>query len=244
MDPWEMVLAHRYSEAMRRYEAELKIQPDDTGLLAEYATTLLNLGRLNEALAHLWRANALLNQELMGESQPYLTDIGAILWLLGRRDEAIRTFRASVNGILDGSIKFADNAGGVSQGLLLWYAGLTALDETAKEDALNYLRKLARKPRIKYWPGPLALFVLGRQSHGDVLWEASGGSEIDDAILQARSDLLKRRQLTQALFYFAVQRRSDGLEEECREGMRKCASLENPVLEVEWYLARAEGQAI
>lgn len=240
MHPWEMVLAHRYAEAVDRYEESLKIQPDDTGLLAEHATALLNLGRLDLALTQLRRANALVHQEVMGESQPYLIDIGTILWLLGRREEAIQTLTASVNGILDRSIKFADNGGGVSQGLLLWYAGLSAPDEKAEKDALNYLRKLATKPRIKYWPGPLALFTLGKTSDMEVILEATGANELDDAIVRARSNLLKRRQLAKALFYFAVRKRDEGLEQECRDSMRACASLENPVLEPEWYLARAE----
>ncbi|HKQ40229.1 MAG TPA: hypothetical protein VJ063_19305 [Verrucomicrobiae bacterium] len=244
MDPWEMILAHRYADAVRAYEAEIRTDPDDPGLLSEHATGLLNLGRLDEALIEYRAANELESRQLNGESQPFLLDIGTILWLLGRRIEAIETFRAAVEGILKARIKFGDNAGGVSQGLLLWYAGLTAGDECAKAEALNYLRKLAEKPRIKYWPGSLALFVLGQKSHCDVLLEVSGASKLDDAILQARSDLFKRRQLTKALFYFAVQQRSDSLEDECRDGMRRCASLENPILELEWYLARAEAHQI
>jgi tetratricopeptide (TPR) repeat protein len=243
MDPWDMILAHRYAEAVRCYEAELRTNPEDPGLLTEYATGLLNLGRLDEALVSFRRANELESSALAGESQPFLVDIGVTLWLLGKRGEAIETFRAAVDGILDGSIKFGDNAGGVSQGLLLWYAGLTARDETAKQDALKYLRKLARKPRIKHWPGHIALFVLGQGSQRDVLLQAAGKIALEEAVGQVKDNLLKRRDLVKALFYFAVQRRAEGVEEKCREGMIQCASLENPILEPEWYLARAEANA-
>jgi len=240
MKPWEMILAHTYAEAAACYDAQLKNSPDDPDLLSAHAIAMLGLGRLVEALDELRRANALASRRLKGETQPYLEKIGSILWLLGKRGEAIHTFRGAVDGIVDGSIKYADNAGGVSQGVLLWYASVTTGDEAAKNHALKYLRRLAKKSRIKQWPGALAVFALGEKTHEEVLMELCGTTELDESMKRAKNDLLTRRRLVQALFYFATRKREERDEQQCRAGMEKCASLENPILENEWYLARAE----
>jgi hypothetical protein len=38
--------------------------------------------------------------------------------------------------------------------LLLWYAGVSTKDRNATEHAVDYLTHLAKKARIKRWPGP------------------------------------------------------------------------------------------
>src|SRR5262249_14152329 len=65
-------------------------------------------------------------------------------------------------------------------------------------------------------------------------------SAIPQLVKSARKDLFTRRKLVQALFYLATCKRHQGRERECKSLMRKCAALENPILEPEWYLARAE----
>jgi len=66
---------------------------------------------------------------------------------------------------------------------------------------------------------------------------ASGSNDV------AKIEALKRRRLCQALFYVAVAKRDQGDEAGCADGMRQCHALENPLLEEEWYLARAEAGA-
>jgi len=56
----------------------------------------------------------------------------------------------------------------------------------------------------------------------------------------ARTDLLKRRELCQALFYGACCEREAGDNAACMDKMQACAHLENPIIEVEWYLALGE----
>lgn len=237
-----MLFSHRYAEAAKVYRTQLESKPDDSGLLSAHAIAMLALGRYEEALKDSRRANAIANAELKGQTQPYIERIGSILWLLRRRDEAIQTFRSGVDGIINGSIKYADNAGGVSHGLLLWYAAVSADNAEANRHALKYLAKLAKKSRIEYWPGALALYVIGVKPQEDVILEVCGSSELHEAFSRAKNDLLVRRRLAQSLFYFATRERERGHEDLCRCGMVQCASLENPILENEWYLARAEIQ--
>jgi hypothetical protein len=68
----------------------------------------------------------------------------------------------------------------------------------------------------------------------------AGTPDIDKIVAVAKVDVLKRRRLCQTLFYAAVARRNEGDEAGCTNGMRQCLALENPLLEEEWYLARAE----
>ena len=44
----------------------------------------------------------------------------------------------------------------------------------------------------------------------------------------------------EACFYAAVTKRNQGDAAACAAGMRQCCALENPLVEEEWYLARAE----
>ncbi len=241
MSPSEMLVAGRYREAAAIYETRIKKRPNDAGTIACYGDAMLCLRRFSRA-ADCYRHATAIESETLGGSQPYVEHVGVALWLHGRHQESIEILRSAVDGIADGSIEFADIAGGVTQGLLLWYAGVTAGDNTARDHALSYLRKLAKQPRIKYWPGPAALFVLGRKSPTTILRALCGTTDVERAMIDARSDLGKRRELVQALFYFAAKQRAEGGEDECLAGMRACASLANPVVELEWYLARAEAE--
>ena len=244
IDPWERVFAHRYSDALTQYDERRRNGFEQDALeIGNRSTALLCLGRLDEALAGFQQANELARQRLRGETQPYLAKIGAMFWLLGKRNEGIQAFKAAVDGILDGSIKFADNAGGVSEGLLLWYAAVTDANNEAKEHSLNYLRKLAKKPRIKNWPGDLALVALKGKSIDELLHNRFGTGDILKAAETAKSDLLKRRELVKCLFYSAVRKRDENDEIGCRNIMAACTSLENPIIEIEWFLARAEAAA-
>lgn len=240
MTAQELLFAHRYEEAAARYEVEIRQHPDDLSWLASRADAALCLGRLEDALANYRRANDFESRGPLAGVQPYLKYIGTVLWLLGRHAEAMATYKAAVDGVLDGSIKYADSAGGVSQGLLLWYAAVTAADAATTRHALKYLRNRAKRRAVTSWPGPLALFVLGQKAQEEALLATSGFADVESAINRAKGDLLRRRELVNALFYFAVRHRSEGREELCRAGMQQCASLENPIIEQEWYLARAE----
>ncbi len=239
MTPWELVHAHKYEEAISVYRSRLIVKPNDSGTLAEMGTALMCIGQFQEALHALQKASAINAKELKGSSA-YLNDVATIQWLLGMKHDSKQTLRRSVDGILDRSIVYADSAGGVSQGLQLWYASVTTDDAENQEYAIKYLKKLAKHPRVKKYPGSIARYVLLECDFSTVLKDAVGAEDLNTCLNVAKNDLLKRRQLCQALFYDAVLARSRGKEEECISKMRQCFSLENPINEMEWYLARAE----
>lgn len=240
MTPLDLLESHRYAEAAAAYADYAKKGDPVRGAPAGYAKACLCLGEFEQAKTSFRLADEMEQDTRRKDPHPYALWTGTAEWLLGRRQEAMRHFTQSVDGVLDGSIGYGDLAGGVSQGLLLWYAGVTAQDMAASEHALKYLRRLAGKPCIQYWPGPLALFALGESSEEEVLKEACGVDQLDAAEEEADKNLLKRRHLVNSLFYFGVRQRVNGCEEQCRQWMRRCFALENPIVECEWYLARGE----
>jgi hypothetical protein len=147
-----------------------------------------------------------------------------------------------VDGILDGSIEFADAAGGVKQGLLLYYMGVTAGDKEAAVKALSYLRTRTKRRAIELFPGSVARYYLGEIDFADVLSDATRGRahSAASAMTIAHGDLLSRREVCVALFHDGVKSRAQGDEVRCQSRMRECLSLENPLLEEEWYLAKYE----
>jgi hypothetical protein len=238
VSPWNLILAHRYAEALSLYDRQRLRGTLEAVDEANRATALLCLGQLSEALDGFRLANDIATRKQPGETQPYLNDIGTVLWLSGNRTEALGVFRRSVDGVLDGSIQFADNAGGVTQGLLLWYAGVSIPDPSSTSDALQYLSGLLKKPRAKQWPGALAALVLDKITEESVMLEATSGAS--DLKHPRPSNLLARRQLVQVLFYAGVKARKTGDDAASRQKFRACAEMENPILQMEWYLARAE----
>jgi|SoiMethySBSTD1v2_1073268.scaffolds.fasta_scaffold254595_2 hypothetical protein len=169
-DPWHLISAHQYEKAIAAYDAILAAGENYHAIVANRAIARLCLGRLSEVLEGFATANDIARRDRSApKSAPYLSDIGTVLWLMGHRSVAMELYRSAADGIRYGTIAYADASGGVGEGLLLWYAGITTKDRNAMEQALDCLTRLAKKPRIKSWPGPLAQFVLERQSFNEVL---------------------------------------------------------------------------
>ena len=171
-------------------------------------------------------------------------DISCLYWFLGDRPKAIALMRGLVGGILDGSIQYStDVAGGMTQGLLLYYMGATANQPSQMAFALEYLRKRLKRqhPLTRdHWPAPVARYCLGDISFGELVAAATGQAELSQAIDVARRDIYRRRHLCKALFHDGVKSRVRGSEDQCLTRMQECYGLENPLIEHEWYLARYE----
>jgi tetratricopeptide (TPR) repeat protein len=242
MKPKELLFAHRYEEAAVAFRCEIASHPE-LNFFAELGRALLGQGLFAEALDAFKQADQFPRDTNMGIFS-CLREEGAALWLMGRKQEALTGWRKAVDGVLDGTVRYGDAAGGVTQGLLMWFGAVTLGDGPQKASALSYLKtKTVKQEPFEAWPRPLATMVLGQTPPADVLHFVSKGRDLNSALKRAKEDLLTRRRLCQYLFYSGCQARETGDERSCLASIKKCAELENPILEVEWHLARSELRA-
>jgi tetratricopeptide (TPR) repeat protein len=241
MDAHYLLKVHRYADAIAACRRRLTADPNDIGTADTLAEALRAVGAYKEALPLFERVGEDERNETPGHPGNQ-ADISCLYWCMGDQSKAIKLMRALAEGILDRSINYGDMAGGVEQGLLLYYMGTTARDLDAASFALKYLQNRANRSAIRLWPGPLARYYLGALGFEEVLAEATGRQNLAEAINLANKDLLSRRQLCGALFHDGVRLRAHGAEELCMARMRQCFALEDPLIELEWYLARYEVQ--
>jgi tetratricopeptide (TPR) repeat protein len=237
-DLWQL---HRHDEAIRECKKGLAIDPDDLSLIDVMASALYAKGEYNKAIPLIERIGYYEQNRKASPGHPgRQLELSCAHWLLGDRQLGIHLMCRLVQDSLSGRIQYGDAAGGVTQGLLLYYMGTSEASPEVQSLALEYLEDRSTGSRIELWPGPVARYYLGKVDFESVLIAASGHPRLSEAIEIARNDLLRRRQLCVALFHDGTRRRAEGREEECRERMRECLTLENPLIELEWYLARGE----
>jgi tetratricopeptide (TPR) repeat protein len=232
---------HRYDEAIREAERCLTINRDDWAAVGVLAKSLQAVGRYADALPLFERLDCEESSDVRAKGRPgRQLQISCLYWLMGERSKAVDLMHSLVSGILDRSIQYGDLAGGVSQGLLLFYMGVTAERHDEVTFALDYMRNRTGRLAATMFPGPVAQFYLGQARFDEVLLSATKRRTLEEAVVVANADLLSRRQLCVALFHAGARERAGGDAEGCLKMMQMCASLENPLAEPEWYLARHE----
>ncbi|RKY26533.1 MAG: hypothetical protein DRP79_04665 [Planctomycetota bacterium] len=171
-----------------------------------------------------------------------------VQWLKGEKNRAVEGWVSVMEGIRKGEIEFADMAGGVQPGALVWFAGVYMKNDELVEKAKKYLAKLAGRSRIEYWPGPVAKHILGKMGEQDVLDEAiTRDEDIVDFDRKGRpkprppimKDPRVKRKLCQANFYIGISRLARGDREGYAESLRACTKIPMPI-ELEYFLARGE----
>jgi tetratricopeptide (TPR) repeat protein len=154
MNAPEMLQAHRYADAIALSQKRVAANPDDWEAVDTLASALRATGAYEEAVPLLERISAHEQQRTRGNPGRKL-DIACLYWCMCDYRKAISLMHALVAGVLDRSINYGDLAGGVQQGLLLYYMGTTAPDPEAATFAVEYLRNRAKNTiKIKSWPGP------------------------------------------------------------------------------------------
>jgi tetratricopeptide (TPR) repeat protein len=238
MNAHELRMNQRYAEAIKEYRKLLERNGEDWAAVAGLSKALMAAGTYAEALPLLERLDEHERASLPGHPGSKC-DISCSYWCLDQWPAAMKLMRGLVEGILDRSIEFGDLAGGVQQGLLLHYMGVTAKDRKTVEFALSYLRKLAKKSGINWWPGPLARYILEEISFDEMFIGAakSSGTQPRDPSLNG---LLTRRHTCVALFHDGVRHRAEGRERLCMDRMRECTEINARFIEPECDLARYE----
>jgi tetratricopeptide (TPR) repeat protein len=249
MTAHDLLRSHRYEEAIAEYKQALSANPNDFAAMGRMALALRALEKYNEALPLFKRLDAHRKESKIAPGSPgWQEDISCLYWFLGNRQKAIELMRGLVDGILDRSIQYGDLAGGMKQGLLLYYMAVTQRQPEQAACALDYMRnRINQLTRllppgipVNYWPIPVARYYHGDLAFDELLTFATGQRDLAEAIEVARVKLLSRRQLCETLFHDGVRSRALGAEDRCLARMRECYGLEDPLLEPEWYLARHE----
>jgi len=80
---------HRYQEALELIDRARAAEPDSPAIVDSYGWALYRLGRNEEALVELRRAWGLMKDPEIG------AHVGEVLWVLGRREEAMKYFEES-----------------------------------------------------------------------------------------------------------------------------------------------------
>jgi tetratricopeptide (TPR) repeat protein len=241
----ELFWAHRYTEASAEYRRDLAKNPNDMAAVGGMANVLRAGGEYAESLLYFERLAAQRREDKIANmvapgSFPWQIDIACLHWLLGNRSKAIQMMHGSVAGIIDGTIKYGDAAGGMTQGLLLYYMGISAKEPEEISFALSYMQNRLNQNVGQNWPRAVAQYYLGNTTFENVMESVNRRPNIAVPLEVAKVDLLRRRRLSVALFHVGIRSRAQGDEERCLVRMQECFALENPLIEQEWYLARYE----
>jgi len=247
---WQkLIRSHNYAEAIRDLRRHLASHPEDMTAAGWMADALRATGQYGEALSFFdqlavhRRQDKVANMMAPG-SAPWDIDIACLHWLCENHPKAMQMIHDLAAGILDRSINYAsDAAGGMSQGLLLYYMAVS--DDKPKEIsfALDYLRNRVKQANGQTWPCAVASYYLGDVTFADVM-ERVNRRVSTMPLAPATLEHGRRKRLCVALFHDGVKYRAQGDEAHCLARMRECYALENLLNEQEWYLARYEVEKV
>lgn len=239
---WNFLAEGRFSEAVSWFnERQPHWTNGDWREASARGTARLCLREYDQAAEDFALSNAMaVIAERHYSEGPSLNKEGGALWLAGRKEEGAAVWQRRVQGISNGTIGYTDISGGVSDGLLLWYAGVALARQDIIKEAEKFLKKASKRSWSQHMPGPLSHYVLHGRPMAEILQEKYGDGALDVLENTAVSDVRRRRELCEVLLCLATAKRLAGAELECRSLMRRCASLENPLIQIEWFLARGE----
>jgi hypothetical protein len=230
MDAFKLLESGQPRKAIEAFTRKIRRQPTDINYSSR-AEAFIQLKEYDNGLADLHWANA----AAVWTSTHYFERIGVVNWLARREYLAAATWLELVLATERGKIQYADAAGGVEPGCLLWFAGVSLGYEELLVPARRLLESKIAKGHglmrtIENWPGPLALFLLGRMD------EAKVRERISDV------PILRERELCQTEFYVAVRALEQEDTTKATKAFRKAAALHAGSVENEYDLAQREGR--
>jgi len=239
---WDFLAEGRFSEAVLWFnERQPQWTDKDWREASARGTARLCLREYDKAAEDFALSNAMaVIAERHHQEGPSLHKEGGALWLAGKKDEGAAVWQRSVQGISSGTIGYTDFSGGVSDGLLLWYAGVALARQSLIKEAEKFLKKISKRKRAESMPGPLAAHVIASIPMQDILQKVFGTEDLNTLKDRATTDTLLCRELSQALLCWATGERLAGRTQESRTLFRMCSTLKNPLVQIEWFLAQGE----
>ena len=216
----DLIWSHRYAEAIAQLEPELAKNPKNIIAVEGMAKALRAKGEYRAALPFFERLeihdseDKIRNAVAPGRAA-WQIDVACLHWLVDDHVRAMRLMHGLVAGILVGSIKYDDAAGGMSQGLLLYYMAITENAPSEISFALDYLRNRVNKLKRFFsdvWPCPVGQYHLGEIGFESVMEAVNQPPMLAIPLDPAKADLGRRRDLCVALFHRGVRSRAQGNE--------------------------------
>ena len=242
MDASALFDAYRFAESVIAYEEQLtKGIGDPIVNKSGLGKAFMAVGRYADAIPLLQEVGEYERQQVQG-SAGRDRHILVCRWIIGDRSGALGMARVLVRGVPGKTVRFApDLAGGVSYGVLLYYVALSMPSQPELDISLSFLKgRVDKAQKPTSWPMPVAQFLLGQITFPEMLAAGFDTTSLDRLKRTAAKDLLTRRELTNALFAMALHCRAIGDEAESLKWFSECAGLVNPLIELEWHLAKAE----
>jgi hypothetical protein len=242
-DGWDLIALGHYDDAATELAEYIDGGSIHVGIghFANKAIAEVAAGRPLEAEQTLTQGDAFAERGNASFGS-LLLKLSQVQWLNGHVEEAVSSLMSRIQGLKEGSMIYADSAGGGEEGLILNYYGVR-LDRTPLiESAHDWLNRVLRRNRfgLRSWPGPLVRWFFGELDDVAALTAACGAGSMETALVTAKTDVLARRQLIEFCFHRAVRAYAEGERSRSRELLETVVSLENPLVEDAWFLARRE----
>src|SRR5262245_52179951 len=139
-NPWRLVAAGRYAEAIAAYTLEIEARPTTFGH-NNRATARLLAGDLDGALSD-YAVAGYLDQADATRGDHSFVHVATVLWLQGRTSQARGLWRFAVDEMSRGRFTHSDASGGLHCGALLWFCGVALGDEDLRLAAERLFMKL------------------------------------------------------------------------------------------------------
>ncbi|MEJ2411205.1 MAG: hypothetical protein P8Y48_18385 [Novosphingobium sp.] len=244
MNALRELIAGNFPDAVKGFERELALTPDDIAIADGLSKALQGAGDYRRALPYMecvhsyQKAN---NPDAPGQLLP----MACAHWYLDECEKALGLVRELCASMFEGAISMApDQAGGATFGLVLHYMGITAGDDQNRDYALDYLRalnaKYDKRPTLFRYPVQTVKQILGELSFEDALEGATKERSLPAAYQIAKSNRMALGELGIALFHDGVLRRASGDEAGCMERMQQVFKLGYQTESMRWQLARHE----
>ena len=170
-NPWSQLRSGETQRAIRNMRDSYVQRPTASHIM-ELGVALLWIRHYDEAAEHFHAAVNAYPQKLAS----FYGMSGAAKWCSGDKSAAVAEWAAGLES------QFADPAGGVRLPLLLFLASVQDNALFSRHKVEEILRRRAKMPVARKWPGPLAQFVLHEIDESSLRTYCAGFGDLDTVL--------------------------------------------------------------
>jgi hypothetical protein len=202
-DPWGFMRSGRTTDAIQTLQDRYASDANPS-----HAMSLGVAYLLNSDFEPAWQHFNKYNREHPNRISTTYGMAGVAQWRLGRQHEAVTEWLTGLD------CEYSDAEGGVKLLLLLFFASVASPQSVRQIDVKDKLLGKSSDARINNWPGPLALFVLGKIDEERLSVECRHRNQTEAGV----------REMMKSFYVATVRLHHNQLEESDRH-MQRAASL-------------------